>query len=164
MPETTDESEDLRPKVGSDTSPAKALSTVRLFTREPETQIPVHLEIASATPGAALKNLGIAIEWLKANKYVPHEGFVNKAAGGGFGGKRPAASGITCPLCKGDTWDNRAKKASGEYKEGSADITCKTDKDHKFNMEDGKLKKHWSMTKNEQPEYDGESSDDLPFE
>ena len=140
-------------------------STIRLFTREPETQIPVHREIASATPGAALKNLQVAVEWLKANKYIPHEGFVNKAAGG-FGGKRPASSGQACPMCKGDMWDNRAKKASGEYKEGSSDFTCKNNTDHKFNTEDGKLVKHWSMTKNEHPleEPDGEPPGDYEFE
>ena len=160
MPETTDEREDLRPKAGSDTSPAKALSTVRLFTREPETQIPVHLEIASATPGAALKNLQVAMEWLKVNKYVPHEGFAQRGGGGGFGRK---PSGPPCPVCQSDMWDNRAKKASGEWP-GSADFTCRKDKEHKFDLKDGKLLKR-EPRQQEQYQYSGdESPEDLPFE
>jgi len=167
MPETTDEREDLRPKAEPTPKTTETGSTIRLFTREPDTQIPIHLEIVSATANAALNNLEKVVGWLKLKRYVPHEGFAQRSSGGKFTGK-PASnsSGVACPLCKGEMWDNRAKKSSGEYQEGASDFTCKKDKDHKFNMEDGKLKKHWSMTKNEQPEYDEEPSGDLnlPFE
>lgn len=30
-----------------------------------------------------------------------------------------------CPKCNGDVWDNRPKKASGEYKQNSPDFKCR---------------------------------------
>lgn len=32
---------------------------------------------------------------------------------------------MQCPTCQGPTWDNRAKKASGEFKAKSPDFSCK---------------------------------------
>jgi len=136
-------------------------STIRAFVRDPDTQAPIHIEIVSATPGAALTNLESLRKHLKEKGYVPHEGFAGKSGGGSGHSRPPAKSGQTCPMCKGDMWDNRAKKKSGEYKEGSSDFTCKNNTDHKFNVEDGKLVKHWSMTRDEHPP---EEPEDLPFE
>ena len=32
---------------------------------------------------------------------------------------------MVCPKCQGDVWDNRPKKASGEFKPNSPDFSCK---------------------------------------
>lgn len=37
---------------------------------------------------------------------------------------------MQCPTCGSDMWDNRAKKASGEFNPKSPDFTCKADRTH----------------------------------
>lgn len=44
------------------------------------------------------------------------------------GVKHSNVSGQTCPKCGGGMWDNRAKKASGEFKPTSPDFACKDKK------------------------------------
>ncbi len=39
--------------------------------------------------------------------------------------QREQARGMACGMCGGDTYDNRAKKAKGEYGATSPDFTCK---------------------------------------
>lgn len=35
---------------------------------------------------------------------------------------------MKCPDCNSDMWDNRAKKAAGDFKPNSPDFKCKNDK------------------------------------
>jgi len=39
---------------------------------------------------------------------------------------------VLCPQCGSPMWDNRPKKASGEYKPNAADFTCKENRHHKI--------------------------------
>lgn len=40
----------------------------------------------------------------------------------------PQVEAIVCPQCGSDMWDNRPKKASGEFKANSPDFKCKDNK------------------------------------
>lgn len=39
--------------------------------------------------------------------------------------QQPQSNKPQCPECKGEMWDNRPKKAKGEYKPNSPDFACK---------------------------------------
>lgn len=47
------------------------------------------------------------------------------SSGAGQRTTQTSTSAPTCPNCDGPVWDNRAKKASGEYKENAPDFACK---------------------------------------
>jgi hypothetical protein len=45
---------------------------------------------------------------------------------GGLASPAPSAESLpTCPACGGVMWDNRAKKASGQFKANAPDFSCK---------------------------------------
>lgn len=44
---------------------------------------------------------------------------------GGKSAPPPAEGDLVCPKCNGPVWDNRPKKASGEFKPNSPDAKCK---------------------------------------
>lgn len=47
------------------------------------------------------------------------------ASTGAASGGSPASPDLKCPKCGGPVWDNRAKKASGDYQPTSPDAKCK---------------------------------------
>lgn len=51
-----------------------------------------------------------------------------RSSGGGSGSGSGNGADVDCPACGGPMWDNRPKKASGEFKPNAPDFACK-DKD-----------------------------------
>ena len=85
--------------------------------------------------------------FIESNKRARKETGAPKQGGASRSSHPPNA----CPECGSDMWDNREKKASGEFKPRSPDFTCK-------NCRHGV----WLETKPAEPPL-SEPDDDLPF-
>ena len=58
-------------------------------------------------------------------KLITARGFTPvKAKGNGAKQEKVKIDGKTCPVCKSPVYDNRAKKASGEFKPNAPDFSC----------------------------------------
>lgn len=83
---------------------------------------------------ACLVTFGLSDEFTQDVEDLPREALqrdgesgAEGGAGGTAGGAAPRTppGGVKCPECDGATWDNRAKKASGEYAGNRPDFSCR---------------------------------------
>lgn len=106
----------------------------RVFTERKG--IPIHWTVSGEDINALEGNVSDLLEWLDVNEFAPHAGFGVKPEAAAKPQQRAQqarpqqakpqrAARVVCEYCGGEVWDNRQKKASGQFSERSPDYTCK---------------------------------------